>query len=267
MLRIILILITLGIPFLSLSQSTASKNVSYFELEAEALDTIKKVWVYLPESYKESRKSYPVIYMHDGQNLFDNVTSYVGEWKVDESLDSLAHAESIIIGIEHGGHKRIEELTPFSHEKYGGGKADLYLEFLVEKLKPYVDEHYRTMPEQAYTGIFGSSLGGLISYYAALKYPDTFGMVGAFSPSFWFNPKIYELTEKAKLNDQIKFYFLAGTAESEEMVPDLKKMVSILEDKEIKPDHIKAAYIEGGTHSESTWSQHFPAAYLWLMSK
>ena len=116
-----------------------------------------------------SEKNYPVIYMHDGQNLFDRETSYVGEWKVDESLDSLNEPEAIIVGIEHGGDKRIDELTPFPHAKYGGGKADAYLHFIVDQLKPYVDNNYRTLPDYKNTGVFGSSLGGLFSFYAALK--------------------------------------------------------------------------------------------------
>ena len=108
--------------------------------------------------------------MHDGQNLFDATTSYVGEWNVDETLDSI-NAQVIVIGIEHGGEKRIEELTPTKHEKYGGGNANNYLDFIVTTLKPFVDKSYRTKPNTKNTAIFGSSLGGLVSFYAALKYP------------------------------------------------------------------------------------------------
>ncbi|TRO65256.1 alpha/beta hydrolase [Christiangramia sabulilitoris] len=265
--RLFLILILLGITFNGSSQSTASGNVSFFELKAEKLDTVKRIWVYLPETYNELDKRYPVIYMHDGQNLFDRETSYVGEWQVDESLDSLGSPESIIIGIEHGGNKRIDELTPFPHKKYGGGKADDYLDFILEELKPMVDSTYRTLPGRKNTGIFGSSLGGLISFYAALKYPDTFGMIGVYSPSFWFNKKIYEFAEKAELNNNTRFYFLAGTAESKETIPDLKEMISLLQDKGIKSQNFKVKYVEGGKHNESMWSRHFIESYLWLMQE
>ena len=98
------------------AQSTASKQVTAFTIEAPQLDTLKTIWVYLPKNYKNSKKAYPVIYMHDAQNLFDDKTSYAGEWKVDEYLDTLTQNESIIIGIEHGNEKRIDELTPYKHE-------------------------------------------------------------------------------------------------------------------------------------------------------
>ena len=263
--RIILFcLLALG-SFNSFAQSSASENVSSFEIRTENLDTLKKIWVYLPKSYDSSEKKYPVIYMHDGQNLFDRQTSFVGEWQVDESLDSIKEPEAIIVGIEHGGDKRIDELTPFSHEKYGGGKADAYLNFIVDELKPIVDSTYRTLPSYENTGIFGSSLGGLVSFYAALKYPDTFGMAGVYSPSFWFNDKIYAIAENANLNTNTKFYFLAGKAESEEMLPDLKKMISLLTEKGLKSENFKVEYVEGGEHNEAMWSESFPASYLWLM--
>lgn len=146
-------------------ENTASAQVSTFKLDAPQLKTTKKIWVYLPKNYKTSDKKYPVIYMHDAQNLFDAKTSFAGEWNIDETLDSLKK-QAIVIGIEHGNEKRLEELTPFPNEKYGGGKADDYLEFMVITLKPYVDKNYRTKPNANNTVIFGSSLGGLVSYYA-----------------------------------------------------------------------------------------------------
>ena len=119
-------------------QSTASNQVSTFNIEAPQLNTTKKIWMYLPKNYNTSQKKYPVIYMHDAQNLFDAKTSYVGEWNVDEKLDSL-NAQVIIVGIEHGNEKRMEELTPYKNAKYGGGNADNYLEFIVKTLKPAID--------------------------------------------------------------------------------------------------------------------------------
>jgi len=174
------------------AQSTASKNVSTFTIEAPQLHTSKKIWIYLPENYsKNIQKKYSVIYMHDAQNLFDAKTSFSGEWNIDEKLDSLK-APVIVVGIEHGNEKRIDELTPFKNEKYGGGNADNYLEFIVKTLKPHIDKNYRTKTKPKNTILFGSSLGGLVSYYGALKYPDVFGKAGVFSPSFWFsNDNLY----------------------------------------------------------------------------
>jgi predicted alpha/beta superfamily hydrolase len=246
------------------AQSTASANVSTFEIEAPQLNTVKKIWVYLPEAYTTSAKDYPVLYMHDAQNLFDTVTSFVGEWKVDEALDSMQHPEIIIIGLEHGNEKRIEELTPFSHEKYGGGKADAYLEFLRNTLKPHVDASFRTMPKAENTAIMGSSLGGLVSFYALLKYPETFGSAGVFSPSFWFSEKIFTVADSAEIDQQHRFYFLGGTAEGENMVPDLQRMQALLKSKGISERNLKLDIIEGGEHNEAFWSEHFPGAVKWL---
>jgi len=190
--------------------STASKQVTTFTISAPQLETIKKIWLYLPIDYSKSNdKKYSVIYMHDAQNLFDKSTAYAGEWRIDELMDSIK-AKVIIVGIEHGNDKRMDELTPFSNLKYGGGKGDLYLDFIVSTLKPYVDSTYRTKKDPTNTIIFGSSLGGLISFYALLKYPNVFGKAGVFSPSYWFNRKeIFDLMEKQR-NLKVKFIFFVG---------------------------------------------------------
>ena len=144
-------------------ESTASKQVSTFTIEAPQLKTSRKIWLYLPKNYESSTKKYPVIYMHDAQNLFDAKTSFAGEWNVDEKLDSLS-AQVIVVGIENGGDKRLEELTPYKNEKYGGGNAEKYLEFIVNTLKPEIDKKYRTKTDTKNTTIMGSSLGGLVSF-------------------------------------------------------------------------------------------------------
>lgn len=260
-----LLILVLSLTFSARSQNTASPQVKTFEMQAPQLDTLKKIWIYLPKSYQNSDKRYPVIYMHDAQNLFDRETSFVGEWKVDEALDSIQHPESIIIGIEHGGAKRIDELTPFPNEKYGGGKGDRYTDFIISTLKPYVDRTYRTLPDQEHTGIFGSSLGGLISFYAALEHPTVFGKVGVYSPSFWFSDDIYEFSKNAEIDDRTKFYFLVGDKESEEMLPDLERMIGLLQMKDLKPENYQLKVVPGGEHNEATWRRNFPETYIWLM--
>lgn len=246
------------------AQSTASQQVNIFEIEAPQFKIQKKIWVYLPKSYEKSEKAYSVIYMHDAQNLFDAKTSYVGEWKIDEYLDSISDTKTIIVGIEHGNEKRIDELTPFKHEEYGGGKGDLYLDFIKTNLKPHIDSTYRTLVDAKHTSIFGSSLGGLISFYAVLKYPETFGNAGVFSPSFWINEEIYKLVEQSDIPESSRFYFLVGTDESEEMVPDLERMVTLLQRKGVKPENMVTKIVEGGKHNEPFWSTHFHEAYQWL---
>ena len=247
----------------SAQESSASKNVSTFTIEAPQLKTTKKIWIYLPEDYSATAKKYSVIYMHDAQNLFDSKTAYSGEWNVDEKLDSLK-APVIVVGIEHGNEKRIDELTPFKNEKYGGGNADNYLDFIVKTLKPYIDKNYRTKPKAKNTIIMGSSLGGLVSYYAILKYPETFGKAGVFSPSFWFSNDIYTLTEKAP-KIKTKIYFLCGDKESDDMVKDMTKMERLLDTKRCYCLHLtKSKIVKGGEHNEKLWRDGFVKAVLWL---
>lgn len=250
--------------FTALAQSTASPNVTTFEIAAPQLDTIRKIWIYLPESYETSEKRYPVLYMHDAQNLFDTRTAFSGEWKVDESLDSLRTPEVIVVGIEHGNEKRIEELTPYPNEKYGGGKADAYLDFLRNTLKPHIDTVYRTLPKAEHTGIMGSSLGGLTSFYAGINYPETFQKIGVFSPSFWYSQDIFGLVRNKGLDKGQKFYFMAGTAEDEEMITDLEKMLSLLQQNGLEEKNVQVKIVQDGQHNEVFWSREFPQAIRWL---
>ena len=252
----------LSLPLIA-QQSTASKQVSIFTIEAPQLQTKKTIQIWLPENYSESKKKFAVIYMHDAQNLFDKNTSYVGEWNVDETLDSL-NAQVIVVGIDHGNEKRLDELTPYPNEKYGGGKADNYLQFIVETLKPHIDKTYRTKANARNTAIFGSSLGGLVSYYALLKYPKVFGKTGVFSPSFWFSDDIYTLTKNtAKIKSKI--YLLAGDSESESMAGDMVKMTMLVNSKLRNKNHVRSVIINGGQHNEKLWRDSFAKAYLWLM--
>lgn len=262
--KIALLFLLLLLPLFSISQeSTASKQVSTFSMEAPQLNSTKKIWIYLPKNYSGTKKRFPVIYMHDAQNLFDAKTSFAGEWNVDEKLDSL-NAQVIIVGIEHGGEKRTEELTPYKNEKYGGGNADNYLEFIVKTLKPQIDLNYRTKTTVKNTAIMGSSLGGLLSYYAILKHPAVFGKAGIFSPAFWINKEIYDLTQKTE-KMKTKIYLLCGDKESEDMVSDLNTMEKLISEKRCECMYLtKKHIVKGGQHNEKLWRDNFVKAYLWL---
>ena len=243
--------------------STASRQVSTFTIDAPQLKSMKKIWLYLPKNYSQSKKKFSVIYMHDAQNLFDTKTSYAGEWNVDEKLDSL-NAPVIVIGIEHGNDKRMEELTPFKNEKYGGGKADDYLDFIVKTLKPYVDKNYKTKSDKKHTLIMGSSLGGLNSFYAVLKYPEIFGKAAVFSPSFWFSKDIYTVMEQSK-KTKAQIYFLCGDNESDDMVSDLNKMEYLLNSNRCYCLNLnEKKIVKGGQHNEKLWRDGFVKAFTWL---
>jgi predicted alpha/beta superfamily hydrolase len=249
----------------SITKTEAQKQFSTFEIDAPQLQTKKKIWVYLPLNYEKSNKKYPVIYMHDAQNLFDAAASYAGEWNIDETLDSLK-AKVIIIGIEHGNEKRIDELTPYKNEKYGGGNANAYLEFMVKTVKPLIDTTYRTKPNAKNTAIWGSSLGGLVSFYAALQYPDVFGKVGCFSPAFWINKK--EIFQKMEDTPKFttKIYLLCGDKEdSGAMVSDMKEMETLINSKRCECKKLnKSVIVKEGEHNEKLWRNAFAKAYLWL---
>ncbi len=247
-------------------ESTASKQVSTFTIEAPQLKTSRKIWLYLPKNYETSTKKYPVIYMHDAQNLFDAKTSFAGEWNVDEKLDSLS-AQVIVVGIENGGEKRLEELTPYKHSNYGGGNADKYLEFIVNTLKPEIDKKYRTKTNAKNTTIMGSSLGGLTSFYAVIKYPEVFGKAGVFSPAFWINHKDINdyLATSKKL--KAKIYFLCGDSEGDDdsMVTDLNHMEKLLNTNRCYCLHLnKKVIVKGGHHNEKLWRDGFDDAIIWL---
>ena len=227
----------------------------------------RRVRLLLPLDYDETNIDYPVLYMHDGQNLFSASESFAGEWQVDETLanfESNGYPGAIVVAIDNGGQYRINEYTPWANPQYGGGEGSEYIDFIVNTLKPYVDEHYRTLSDRDHTGIMGSSLGGLISQYAGVKYPDVFSKVGAFSPSFWFTDDIYSYTESQGHSDAQKFYFLAGGQESATMEGDVDSMISTMESVGFQEDEINFKFVSEGEHSEWFWAQEFPEAFEWL---
>ncbi|MES2811285.1 MAG: alpha/beta hydrolase-fold protein [Bacteroidota bacterium] len=238
-------------------ESTASKQVTTINIISPQLKTYKKIWIYLPKNYHSSKKKFPVIYLQDAQNLFDAKTSFAGEWNIDETLDSLK-AEVIVVGIEHGNEKRLDELTPYHHEKYGGGRADDYLDFIITQVKPYIEKNFRVKSSPKHTTIGGSSLGGLFSLYALQKHPNAFQKGIIFSPAFWINPELFPVIEKSNL--KAKMYFLCGEKEGEEMVTDMQKMITILP----KNCTITSEIIKDGQHNEKLWREAFAKAYLWL---
>jgi predicted alpha/beta superfamily hydrolase len=252
------------------NNSTAAENVNILcdTFYIPQLDRKRRIWLYLPKEYATATNAYPVIYMHDGQNLFDAATSFSGEWKVDESLNTLAeqnHTQVIVVGIDNGGNERINELTPYTNKQYGGGSGDLYIQFIVETLKPYIDAHYRTLTDRENTAIWGSSLGGLISLYAVLKYDSVFGKAGIFSPSLWYSDSIYTLAAEVNKNLESKIYFLAGGKEGDGTVPqECMNMIDDLKANKFNDNELVLKTVASGEHNEAFWSAQFSDAFLWL---
>ena len=244
------------------------------------LGRTRRVWLYLPPGYAASGRRYPVLYMHDGQNVFDAATSYAGEWGVDETLDSLhALGDSgiIVVAVDNGGAHRMDEYAPFPMafgQITGGGEGSQYVDFLVRTLKPWVDAHYRTRPGRLDTGIGGSSLGGLISFYAALAYPDVFGRVLAFSTPFFLNPQLFGLARAARpRRPATRFYFDSGLEEGSTGLPEraFARSVAGMLDTLAAAGFDTAADVRSllppdGRHAEWFWRREFPAACRFLFA-
>lgn len=251
-------------------KSTVSANVRFLPstLEMKKLNRRRAIRLYLPPNYNQ-RLHFPVIYMHDGQNIFDEATSFAGEWRVDEIMDSLYSSRgfaAIVVAIYNDSKERLNEYSPWRNDSLGlGGDGDEYAYFVAKELKPFIEKNYRANPEPEFNAIIGSSMGGLISLYIGLKYPDAFGRVGVFSPSLWFSPKVFEYVSKYKRRTEQKIYLLAGGKESESLVEDMKMLEHHLyKAGYMDKDYIKMKIAPDGRHSEWFWSREFTKALEYL---
>jgi len=237
--------------------------------------TIERVWspqlrnarnvdIYLPASYSVRRR-YPVVYMQDGQNLSDPAIAFAGTWDLDGALARLAgrEIEPIVVGV-HNTHDRLFEYSPFAHWKHGGGRADRYLAFLADTLKPRIDRLFRTRPSRAYTAIAGSSMGGLVSFYGWLRRTDIFGHAAAMSPSFWFGrDRLLEYVH-ARTLPRGRLYLDVGTAEGDEALRDVQHMRALLHEKGISRTAFAFEQAAGGRHDEAAWARRVDDALEFL---
>jgi len=252
--------------------ASAAENVTVLDKTffIPQLNRNRRIRIYLPPEYQISDESYPVLYMHDAQNLFDDATSYAGEWGVDETLNELAKKKAlslIVVGIDNGLDKRMNELSPWTNEQFGQAEGKAYMNFIVQVVKPYIDRHYRTLADKENTAIMGSSMGGLISHYAIFNYRDVFSKAGIFSPSFWYSDRVFEFSDPEKLIKNAKLYFIVGENEGPDMVNGLNKMTNQLLDQGLASDQLSTSVIAGGEHNEALWRSEFSDAVLWLFNK
>jgi predicted alpha/beta superfamily hydrolase len=228
----------------------------------------RRISVLLPWNYDTSGKHYPVLYLQDGQNLFEDDAPF-GTWGVDKQLAMLAQqgmGDVIVVAIDHGGKERIREFSPYDSAKWGEGLGREYARFLAETLKPYIDSNYRTRPEREHTGIGGSSMGGLISIYAGMLFPLTFSKFLIFSPSLWVSPRIYaEAAHFSKL-PATRIYLYAGGNEGAGMVANANKFKESVEKRGIPKGTLqfKLEVDPQGRHNEERWGREFPKAIQWL---
>lgn len=252
------------------NNSTATANVQILSpnFYMPQLDRNRRIWLYLPPDYHTSTKNYPVLYMKDGQNLFDNLTSFSGEWQVDETLNTLFEQGdygAIVVGIDNGSSERLNEYSPWVNNQYGGGQGEEYMQFIAETLKPYIDENFRTRTEPELNALIGSSMGALIATYGACEYPNLFRKIGSFSPAYWFalsDLNTY-LSTASNLSDQ-RIYFVAGQNESSTMVPNITTVRTTMQNNGLTTSNTFTKIDSYGTHTESYWRGEFGAAYQWL---
>ena len=241
----------------------------YPEVLSPQLRNYRDILVALPPGYEEGRHRHPVVYMQDGQNLFDPATSYAGDWGLVGTLTAMAPepAPPILVGIPNIGRRRRYEYSPFRDIIHGGGGGDRYLAFIVETVKPLVDASFRTRPERPNTVIAGSSLGGLISLYGLFRYADIFGAAGVQSPALWFaDGAVLRFVEENGVLAVGRVHLDVGTEEGDEALHDVRALKRLL----VNAGHREGrdlSYVEeqDGEHDEEAWGRRFAVALPFLL--
>ena len=231
--------------------------------EIPQLIKTRRISALLPHDYEEGTKRYPVLYLQDGQNLFDDYAPF-GNWAIDKKLAQLSEkgiGDFIVVAIDHAEADRVKEFTPSVGGNLGKGQGKKYVRFLADTLKPYVDKHFRTLPQRIHTGIGGSSMGGLISIYAGLMYPEVYGRLLIFSPSLWAAPNIHFHAINFQEIHDTKVYIYGGESESDTMVPNIKQFRKAVEKQGSAANiEFEISIDPHGQHNEARWGKEFPKA-------
>lgn len=261
----------------AVADHTLTGNIQHYEsFDMPQLSRTGNISIYLPKSYqKNPDKTYPVLYMLDGQNIFDAYSAYNDEWGIDERLEAAKgqSGEMIVVSVPNSEQRQIE-YNPWNFKEASGneikGKGELTINFITNTLKPFVDKTYRTKPSPAATGLAGSSLGGLMAIYTALEHGDTFGYVAAFSPALAIenmagNNVLFEAIKQKTYSSNTKIYFDIGRMEFGNY-ERIEQLNSLLLRQGFKPENIKMMKDDTGRHCEVDWSRRFPDALAWLTS-
>ncbi|TNE65976.1 MAG: carbohydrate esterase [Bacteroidetes bacterium] len=226
----------------------------------------RRISILLPWNYEKSGKRYPVLYLQDGQNLFEDEAPF-GTWGVDKHLAALSekgNGDFIVVAIDHGGKERIREFSPYDSQKWGEGLGKDYAHFLTETLKPYIDAEFRTLPDRSHTGIGGSSMGGLISIYAGILFPEVYSKFMVFSPSLWVTPRVYYEPFQFASYPSTRIYLYAGGKEGAGMLTNAKRFKQTMEKRSASRVQLHLEIDPEGLHNEARWGQEFPKAAEWL---
>jgi predicted alpha/beta superfamily hydrolase len=251
-------------------QAAAGTLVKVHNFSSPQLGNTRTLRIYLPPSYSQNPlKRYPVLYMHDGQNLFEASTAYGGvEWRVDETANDLMNNgqmdEVIVVGIDNGGANRIYEYTPCCDPQYGGGGANVYERFMLETVKPYIDQNYRTLKSNKNTALMGSSLGGLVSFYIGRRNPAVFSKLAGLSSSFWWNNQMLTREVEASTTKvPVNIYIDAGTS-SDGLTETTRMRDALVADGYVQGADLYYYVAQGAGHNEAAWAArlHLPLKYL-----
>lgn len=264
-------------------------DIQSFSIDMEPLQRSKQVWVYLPPDYQQSDKHYPVLYMLDGQDLFESMPlpaleKYIdaqlaatlqhnerryANWQIDVQLSRLFYQQKnsglIVVGLASNDTNRSAEYSPWVWQAVTHPEGQYFSEFIVDQLKPYIDSQYRTLPERRHTGIAGSSIGGLFALYTGLKYQTVFSKIAAFSPVL--TPTVFGQALKSHIMQTGKIqpmsiYVDLGTAE-----PDFgptEPVQRALAEQGFGLREMWFRNINAARHQIEYWRQRFPVAVLWL---
>ncbi|HKQ48844.1 MAG TPA: alpha/beta hydrolase-fold protein [Phycisphaerae bacterium] len=242
------------------------------DFASKHLGNSRTITVYLPPGYeKDAKRRYPVLYMHDGQNLFDASKSFIGvEWQADETAERMIKAGEIepliIVGLYNTPERMTEYAPDIDEDRQAGGKGDAYAKFLVEEVKPFIDKTYRTKPDRENTGVAGSSMGGLISLHICRKYPKMFSRCGVISPALMWNDRsiLKELESDHKWMKGMRVWVDMGSEEGRQIagfssaMKDTRRLAKILDDAGLQQDRdYRYLEVSGGQHNESAWSARF----------
>ena len=240
------------------------------QVRSPQLRNRRDILIALPPGWREKDERYPVVYMHDGQNLFDPSTSANGDWGLVASLAAEAHAGRpvIVVGIPNIGPRRRHEYSPFRDATHGGGGGDRYLEFIAATVKPLIDAAFPTLPDRTHTAIAGGSLAGLISLYGLYRLPDIFGAAAALSPSLWFADRGILTFVPSQPRQTGRLYIDAGTREGDEVVADVERLRDrLLDAGRVEGTDLLCVIEDGAGHDEAAWGRRFRAALPFLLGR
>lgn len=255
--------------------ASTSPLITHKGFHSRFLSDDRDVTVYVPPGYDpQGDRRYPVLYMHDGQNLFDPQAAFKkGEhWRVGETATSLIEAKRIdpviVVGIANTGTRRIHEYTPTYDRRRGGGDAGDYGRLIVEELKPFIDASYRTYPAASHTAMAGSSLGGLVTLYLGLKHPGVFSRLGVMSPSVWWDRRVVLRTvREARPKPPLRIWVDMGLREGRRHVENAQLLrAGLVKAGWIEGEDLHYEEVAGGTHSEASWGARFGRVLQWLFA-